>query len=1200
VPSLLAAINNDNGSTGTSGFTQSETSLVALGNTVVVGFNDSGSYNISQGKLTGFAYSSDGGNTFTDGGQLPSSSKGDAGIPVLAQNTSSGRIYFATLQFNAGGLNVFYSDDGGVTWQSPVAGAPGAGSSQEPWMTVDNFAGSGQGNVYLVDGDGSAKRAGIYFYKSTNNGGTFGPSGGTLIASGTVEGAFVAVGPDHAVYVFYLDNTTATEYIKVVKSTNQGASFGSPVTVATLKTTNFNGDLGLSGIRNGTTAAAGFRSDAFPRAAVNPISGQLYVTYDDIGTSAGDKADIYFKMSSDGGNTWSSAVRVNSDNTTTDQWQPALAASTDGRRVGIFYYSRQEDPTGDNLFKYYGSLGVVSSPLTAASTVTFGTSFAVSNTASLPEFGRDSIVASNYMSDYDQAAATSGYFHVTWSDNRDPLANGSPRMDPNVYYQKVPNGLAVGSSVPAAGAVVSSSAHPSQYVVNFLDSVNTPSANAFSVNGQTATGVVMSNGNMTAAFTFSGDPIAAGSLGPQTMAIAAGAITRQGDNNPIQPYNATFTVSPLTVGTAKPAMTGTPRTLSYVVTFSGASDLNPATINVSNLTTSAGVVLNAVKTGYLQATYTLASVPASGTLTVTMPANAVSDTSGNSNVAFSASYTLDLGTFAGALDPAFGSGGKVIAPFTGGDGMGPIVVQSDGKIVTGQDITTASGTQNFALVRYYVNGTLDTSFGSGGVASTPVGKGNAVINGLAIQSDGKIVAVGQAVYTANGATNDTAFAVARYNTNGTLDTSFGSGGIVLTNIMTASNKGNSNKPGDDKPNAVAIDSNGRIIAAGYSEQGSDSESEDFALVRYNPNGSLDTSFGNRGIVVTPNFGSGQDFGDALMISQSDGKIVLAGTNHANATTNVMAVARYLSNGTLDTASADPSGSFGTSGIVTLAPTGSTSTGVNGALLQNGAIVLSGFSTFGGQNDLTLARVAASGQIDTTFGGSNTGFAISTSMAVGRTIVQATNGELYTAGREDPTEPPSSGTIDLGVAAFLPNGTPDLTFGTDGVTAIDFGGTDDRGRGIALQSDGKIVAAGYSHPNGSSAPGNFVVVRLLPSYPQAVPGSFTASPNPAPAGSSVTLSASFTDGNPAVSSITVYFYLEATGDGILELGSAMQLTDSTAHLAYPNATWDGSKWNVSLTTNDLAGLTSGNYTLYAQAVDNYGVLSDPLAISFSVG
>src|SRR5437660_6206673 len=95
--------------------------------------------------------------------------------------------------------------------------------------------------------------------------------------------------------------------------------------------------------------------------------------------------------------------------------------------------------------------------------------------------------------------------------------------------------------------------HPLQYVINFSDAVNTPSSSAFTVNGQSAGGVSMSNSNTTATFTFGTDPVA--SIGTQTMAIAAGAITRQGDNNPIEAFSATFTVTSLTVSTATPSMT---------------------------------------------------------------------------------------------------------------------------------------------------------------------------------------------------------------------------------------------------------------------------------------------------------------------------------------------------------------------------------------------------------------------------------------------------------------------------------------------------------------------------------------------------------------------------------------------------------------------------------------------------------------------
>src|ERR1051326_8353733 len=99
-------VNNNAGASNTLGFTQSTTSILAFGNHVLIGFNDAGSYPTSNSKFTGFAYSSDGGATFTDGGALPFSSQGDAGEPALARDTTTGRIYFATLQFTENGINV--------------------------------------------------------------------------------------------------------------------------------------------------------------------------------------------------------------------------------------------------------------------------------------------------------------------------------------------------------------------------------------------------------------------------------------------------------------------------------------------------------------------------------------------------------------------------------------------------------------------------------------------------------------------------------------------------------------------------------------------------------------------------------------------------------------------------------------------------------------------------------------------------------------------------------------------------------------------------------------------------------------------------------------------------------------------------------------------------------------------------------------
>ena len=421
-------INNNTGSTGTSYFTQSETSILAFGSNVLIGFNDSGSNN-GASKFTGFSYSLNGGVSFTDGGTLPTNAGGDAGDPVLARNETTGRIYFSTLGFNVSTIQVFRSDDNGVTWNIPVVGTPGGSNEDKQWIAVDNFAGTGNGNVYLISRRFGGT-PGIYLFRSTNNGDSFTPSGGVSIVSGN-QGAFVAVGPDHSIYAFWYEGTTGT--IKMRKSTDLGVTFAAAVTVASGLVGGTNGDLGLTGLRQGTATYNSFRSNQFPHAAVNPVSGHIYVTFDNDAAGA-DKGDIFMVSSTNGGANWSSAVRVNDDAATTDQWMPTIAVTPDGNKLGVFYYSRQEDPANNNSFRYYGRIGDIS-----GGTVSFNTSFAISDVASLPEFGRDATVNTVYMGDYNHASVTSSpnAFHVVWSDNRDDLPGGAPRKDPNVYYEKI-------------------------------------------------------------------------------------------------------------------------------------------------------------------------------------------------------------------------------------------------------------------------------------------------------------------------------------------------------------------------------------------------------------------------------------------------------------------------------------------------------------------------------------------------------------------------------------------------------------------------------------------------------------------------------------------------------------------------------------------------------------------------------------------
>src|SRR6266478_5494080 len=254
LPSVNALINNNTGITGCNDFTQSETTVVSFSSTIVAGFNDSGSFaGGTTNHFTGFSRSTDGGVTWTDGGTLPASAAGDAGDPVLARDSNVAsaffnRIYFATLGFTDGSvIQVFSSTDNGATWLAPINGAPGkSGTQDKQWITVDNFVGSGNGNVYLVERDFGAGN-GVYFFRSTDGGGTWAPSGGTLIVTG-MQGAVVTVNPDHSLHAWWFDGAS----IKARKSTDQGVTFGSAVTVVTFVASGgANGGLGLTGTVNG-------------------------------------------------------------------------------------------------------------------------------------------------------------------------------------------------------------------------------------------------------------------------------------------------------------------------------------------------------------------------------------------------------------------------------------------------------------------------------------------------------------------------------------------------------------------------------------------------------------------------------------------------------------------------------------------------------------------------------------------------------------------------------------------------------------------------------------------------------------------------------------------------------------------------------------------------------------------------------------
>ena len=227
----------------------------------------------------------------------------------------------------------------------------------------------------------------------------------------------------------------------------------------------------------------------------------------------------------------------------------------------------------------------------------------------------------------------------------------------------------------------------------------------------------------------------------------------------------------------------------------------------------------------------------------------------------------------GNLDPTFGSAGKVTTDFAGGSDLAfGVALQPDGKIVAAGTATRgATIFSDFALARYNPDGSLDATFGSGGKVTTDFTGNFDQANAVALQPNGKIVAAGS---TGDGTSHD--FALARYNPDGSLDATFGSGGKVITDFTG----------GSDQAFGVALQPNGKIVAAGTAHTGTILE---FALVRYKKHGGLDPSFGSGGKVTTDFTGSNDVAGGVAL--QPDRKIVAVG--HAGTANSDFALARYL-------------------------------------------------------------------------------------------------------------------------------------------------------------------------------------------------------------------------------------------------------------------------------------------------------------------
>jgi uncharacterized delta-60 repeat protein len=444
---------------------------------------------------------------------------------------------------------------------------------------------------------------------------------------------------------------------------------------------------------------------------------------------------------------------------------------------------------------------------------------------------------------------------------------------------------------------------------------------------------------------------------------------------------------------------------------------------------------------------------------------------------------------AGNLDTTFGSDGEVTSEFFGFyDQAQAIVLQPDGMLVAAGSAATQTNSSGidtdsfeFALARYNTAGNLDTTFGNGGKVTTGFFGFEDVANALVLQPDGKIVAAGYASKQTNAGNknfNSQDFALARYNTDGSLDTTFGTGGTVTTDFFGF----------QDQALAVALQPDGMIVAAGFATMQGNTVA---AAVRYSTDGGLDTTFGSGGKVTTTFFGNG-DVANAVAI-QTDGEIVIAGST----ADEDFALARYKADGSLDS-------TFGGGGKVF------DGFGLGGdndsiascmAIQPDGKIVAAGNALDSNQvgdviyisANFAVARYNTDGSLDSTFG--NSGHVVTSGFSSGNLVADLVeaialqpDGKIVAAGSElNGSQFPEI--TEFAIARYNTDGSLDSTFGNGGEVSTEIS-ANSQATAVVLQPDATIVLAGSS--TSQSGGREFVLARYL-AGPIAGDYSVTATP-----------------------------------------------------------------------------------------------------------
>lgn len=395
------------------------------------------------------------------------------------------------------------------------------------------------------------------------------------------------------------------------------------------------------------------------------------------------------------------------------------------------------------------------------------------------------------------------------------------------------------------------------------------------------------------------------------------------------------------------------------------------------------------------------------------------------------------------LEAPLRSSGISIVDLGGFDFVSKTAVLGDGRtVILGQTLKPPLFSSQLTLARLNLDGSLDSSFGSAGVVIWSLSPNSSSFSqNLLVQPDGKLVVVASCFIA-----GESDIVLFRFLSDGTLDASFGKDGVVSTDVEIGSS---------DFAAGSLFDERGRILVAGTTGP---IENHDVVILRYRSDGTLDTDFGEAGMVVANLGGDDTVVGVAL---QGYGKIVVGGSTVRSMNQNIF-LARFLSDGRTDS-------SFGQDGVVVTASLGSPRTM---AVQRDGKIIIGGSVLVDKDQDFFVMRYLENGALDTFFG--NAGI-ITWDFLFG----SADNLSDMFLGDEGELTVIGTANADLALVRFLLDGRPDETFGDAGAEIIDISGLSNTGKSIAVQPDGKMVVVGEVIRSSGINIFDITIMRLIP-------------------------------------------------------------------------------------------------------------------------